>query len=793
MFLKKHKLDSFIENTTTPNRFSSNVNCIISDNSSIIIGGSFTDYKRKGISRIASLIDESFCINSSYSGKFSIGSNILSLDKQSDGKILVGGSFAGYAETTGRSYLLRFNSNGTIDSAFCVNATDSKFDNAVYIVKVQPDGKILVGGIFSNYAATGNRSRLIRLNSDGTLDTAFCTNAVDSGKFNSVVNTIDIQSDGKILIGGAFSNYAGTLNRNSLIRLNSNGTLDTTFCTNASDGAKFNGAVDIVKVQSDGKILIGGDFSSYAGTTNRNMLIRLNSDGTLDTAFCTNAVDSGKFNSVVNTINTQSDGKILVGGGFVSYAGTASRNRLIRLNSDGTLDTTFCTNASDGNKFSGEVYAINIQSDGKILIGGAFINHAAISGRDYIVRLNSDGTLDTDFCRQYVDKGNQNFSGEAYSIKNHLNNLVIGGSFTNFEGLTGRDYLVYLDEQGIPDSNFCSNAIDGSKFNARIYSIAVQSDSKILIGGEFTNYAGTLNRSYLIRLNSDGTLDTAFCTNAVDGAKFNSTVFDIAIQSDGKILVGGIFTNYNETTNRNRLVRLNSDGTLDSSFCVNSSDGNRFNNVIYTLAVQSDGKILVGGGFTNYFTAGRNYFVRLNAIGGPDTTFCLNASDSSKFSSLVFKTVVLSSGQILVGGNFINYATATNRNRLICLESNGTLSGNSSTFVSNAVDGNRFNGAVRSIEQRPDGNILIGGEFTNYAATGNRNRLVLLSSTGILNTTFCTNAVDGAKFDSFVYSTFSNSYNYSYIAGTFTSYLCGIRSNRTAQRFIKINSLGISK
>jgi uncharacterized delta-60 repeat protein len=363
---------------------------------------------------------------------------------------------------------------------------------------------------------------------------------------------------------------------------------------------KFDSSVYAISIQSDGKILVGGNFKNYASTFNRNRLVRLNSDGTLDTAFTANSSDGDKFNSSIQSIAIQSDGKILVGGDFTNYAGTNNRNRLVRLNSDGTLDTTFTANASDGNKFNNPIQSIAIQSDGKILFGGDFINYANNMSLNFLVSLNSDGTLDT--------------------------------AFTN-------------------------NSSVGRKFNDTVFTIAIQSDGKILVGGGFTNYAGTTDRNRLIRLNSDGTLDTTFTANASDGAKFNSSIQSIAIQSDGKILVGGNFTNYAGTNNRNRLVRLNSDGTLDTTFTANASDGAKFNNNIQSIAIQSDGKILVGGGFASLY----GFFVVFdnNAVAGAQKTgrlhgfFNSTLTQSAEAYTAIGENIITFS---LVNG-IINYTT----------------------------------------------------------------------------------------------------------------------------------------
>ena len=298
-------------------------------------------------------------------------------------------------------------------------------------------------------------------------------------------------------------------------------------------GTGFNGSVTNITQQSDGKILCGGAFTSYNGT-GANYIIRLNSDGYLDTSLNTGT----GFNNTVSIITMQSDGKILVGGNFTSYNET-SANRIIRLNSDGYLDTSLNT----GTGFSGRVNSITQQSDGKILCGGSFTSYNGTSA-NRIIRLNSDGSIDTGF--------------------------------------------VY-----------------GTGFNSSIIQITQQSDSKILVGGDFTSYNGT-SANRIIRLNSNGSLDTSLNT----GTGFNYYPNVILQLSDGKILVGGSFTSYNETS-ANRIIRLNSNGSLDTSL----NTGTGFNGSVSIIIIQSDSKILCGGSFTTYQGYSSYNIVRINSNG----------------------------------------------------------------------------------------------------------------------------------------------------------------------------------
>ena len=550
---------------------------------------------------------------------------------------------------------------------------------SVYAIAFQSDGKILVGGYFTSWNGTtvGN---IVRLNADGTRDTAFTTNTGTGA--NSYILSVAIQSDGKILVGGEFSSWNGTA-VNYIVRLNSDGTRDTAFTTNTGTGA--NNVIYTIAIQSDGKILVGGNFSAWNGTT-VGRIVRLNSDGTRDTAFTTNTGTGA--DSSIETIAIQSDGKILVGGYFTSWNGTAV-NYIVRLNSDGTRDTAFTTNTGTGANSSIETIAI--QSDGKSLVGGFFgsWNGTAV-GR--IVRLNSDGT------------SYETLSAFATSTTTCVaiqsdGKILVGGFFTAWNGITvGR--FVRLNSDGAMDTAFTTNT--GTGANSSILSVAIQSDGKILVGGSFTTWNGTtVNR--IVRLNSDGTRDTAFTTNTGTGA--NTTIETIAIQSDGKIIVGGSFTIWNGAT-VGFIVRLNSNGTRDTSFTTNTGTG--ANTTIVTIAIQSDGKILVGGNFTVWNGTAVGRIVRLNADGTRDTAFTTNTGTGA--SGGVVSIAIQSDGKILVGGNFGAW-NGTTVTRIVRLNSDGTRD---TAFTTNA--GNGANNTVRSVTIQSDRKILLAGTFTSFNA-----------------------------------------------------------------------------
>jgi len=312
-------------------------------------------------------IDSSF--NTSDTGLANQGFSFVINDMtiQSDGKIIVGGSFSNFNGTT-TNYITRLNSDGTLDTTFNIG---TGANNPIYCTAIQSDGKILIGGPFTLLNGT-SVNRIARLNTDGSIDNTF---TIGTGfSLNDDLKVIVIQNDGKIIVGGDFTLFNGSI-RNKILRLNSNGSLDNTF--NIGNG--FNNTVHDIKIQNDGKIIVGGNFTSFNGTT-RNRIIRLNQNGTNDTSFNPGLGAS----SVIRTISVQNNGKIIIAGNFTSFDGVV-KNKMTRLNSDGTVDGDFST----GNGFDNIVYCSSIQSDDKIVISGNFNLFNGIN-TNRIVRLNSD-------------------------------------------------------------------------------------------------------------------------------------------------------------------------------------------------------------------------------------------------------------------------------------------------------------------------------------------------------------------------------------------------------------------
>ena len=576
---------------------------------------------------------------------------------------------------------------------------DPKANGYVWVVVVQPDGKILIGGSFTTVSPNGGpavtRNRIARLNPDGSLDTAFNPNVTDTNP-NTIINAIAVQADGKVLVGGFFSSIGGQM-RNNIARLDATTGLADSFNPNSNE------RVYAITVQADGKILAGGGFTNIGGQA-RNHIARLAAATGLADAFNPSA------NGFVYAIATQADGKILVGGAFNGGLGNPSiggqlRNGMARLDPTTGLADSFNPNAN------GAVDSIAIQADGKILAGGTFetaISNPSIGGqaRNGIARLDPVTGL--------ADSFNPNASDWVLSIAVQADGKILaGGKFLNIGGQT-RNFIARLDPvSGLADS-FNPTA------NSEVRSIAVQTDSKILAGGGFTTLApnggASVTRNNIARLETDGRLDQTLnisvpngivvkarpwylghfapmSTWTVIGGPDQDVILATVVQPDGKILIGGTFATVLGVA-RNNVARLNSDGTLDAGFDPNA------NNSVYAIALQADGKILVGGAFGNIGGQARNRIARLDAATGLADSFNPNAGFSGD-NPMVYSIAVQADGKILTGGYFTSIGGQT-RNHIARLDA--------TTGFADSFDPHSSN-LVLSIVVQADGKILVAGGF----------------------------------------------------------------------------------
>ena len=441
---------------------------------------------------------------------------------------------------------------------------------------------------------------------------------------NGDVLALALQPNGQILAGGNFT-FVNGVPENCIARLNADGSLDSAGFLNGLAGA--NGAVQAVVCQTDGRVIIGGAFNNVDGTA-RNRIARLMTDGSLDTSFSPPGGASAPVYALAETF-VNGAREIYVGGAFNIISGGASPN-LARLNggstnsAGGSLDTSFATGSGpNGAVYTIAVYPANSPFAGKLLVGGAF---ASINGfaLGHVARLNGDGSVDTNF------------------------DLNLGANDT-------------------------------------VRAIAIQSDGRILIGGDFTNVNGTaLNR--IARLNSDGSLDANFTTNVGVGA--NGSVQAIAVQADNRIVLVGQFTSANGVI-RFRITRLLPNGAVDAT--INFGDG--ANGAIDALLIQPAYQMLViGGGFTQFDDQPRAHIARI--YGGS-----VIGSGLLQFTSAAYQ-VDEKGGQALITVSRTGGTSGPNT------DGTGNITVYFSTTDGTAVAGTNYTGVTNYALSFPPGEVL---------------------------------------------------------------------------------------
>ncbi|STO14288.1 T9SS sorting signal type C domain-containing protein [Flavobacterium hibernum] len=707
---------------------------------------------------------------------------VRTLFLQSDQNLIVGGD---YLSLNGipSPYLTRLKPDGSIDETF---STGTGFNGKIYASYIQPDGKIIVGGSFTTFNGVSS-GRLIRLNIDGSYDATFNSSV---GATTGIIYDISPQADGKIIIVGSFTKYNNvTVNR--IARILTNGDLDPTFIRGSGSTSNITNA----RVLLGGKILITGSFTSFNGIPS-NRMTRLLPDGRVDMSF---SIGTG-FNNDVNAISIQDDGKIILGGKFTSYNENVV-GRIVRINEDGTVDKSFTT----GSGFSGDaVLIIKINTFGNIMVGGSFAGFYNGGEVNRVCLLNPDGSLNNDFdigsgpgsasvLALANDLKSSWYVGGSFSVFDGLNQgklakisadgdhdvsylssgigfdnsvlkilplpnkkTMVFGSFTKFNGIAS-SRITRILEDGLSDATF--NSVE-SGANNLIKSGIRQSDGKLIFGGNFTKYNESISNR-IARIFPDGAIDNTFSI----GSGFNGQVYAIAIQPDQKIVVVGNFTSFNGAP-APRIVRLLTSGLRDTSFNV----GLGADAIIEALEIQPDGKILIVGRFNSFDGNSYSRLVRLNPNGSIDLSFNIGTG----FDKFVYAIGLQSDQKIILGGTFLVF-NGTSQKRIVRLNSNGSLD---ATFES----GTGFNkGEVRTILVQPDDKILVGGTFSGTYKTNSSLRLIRLEKTGNYDLGFESN------LNNKIYTMgFSSDYRL-IIGGDFNS-ISGISKHRIARLKLCLDS-----
>lgn len=542
------------------------------------------------------------------------------------GGFYVGGEFS-TIDGARRWNLARFDSAGNIDATFT-----PQVDGKVLTIAVQPDGKVLIGGAF-HFVNNVQRGGIARLNTDGTLDRTFGNNR----GFDGTVTCIGLQSTGRIIVSGPTSyDNLSKLQYTSFLRLLPDGTVDNGFSASASPQSPW------FVIDRQDRILFRG--YSWDGS-----LVRLTANGVKDTTF--NApIGLGAIYSLA----VQQDGRpVLVGDGFVQ-----------RLQADGSIDAGF--NISGFSVSLGEVPAV---------IAVDATDNTLINCDSRLLRVDPDGVLESSF-------------GVSLDMQRSI--TVLPGGRIAAVGRTPVGVKL-LNSNGTPE-RFATAVF--FKLSSAVTTTIPAANGTTLIAGDFARVDG-LPRSGIARLLKNGTVDPSFTPPA------SAEPIEAAVcQGDGRVLA----IRANDFAPVERLL---DDGSIDPIFTAQPVFLNSFLRTA-RLAIQADGKVLVGG---------NRFIKRLETDGADDLGF----APVPKTTPGVVQTILpLADGRILCGG----ISLWSWENTLSCLLSDGVPDPTFQSLATRDLD-------FRTCWQRPDGSLVAGGKFGNFGSTL-ANNIVWLDSDGSL-------------------------------------------------------------
>ncbi|UOQ74543.1 T9SS type A sorting domain-containing protein [Hymenobacter cellulosilyticus] len=642
-----------------------------------------------------------------------------------------------------------------LDPAFVPTMLTNRLTTSDFVTRsmlVQPDGKIIVAGIY-DYLDGKITSSVRRLNADGTPDAAFLTQT-GTGPDVIYAGDLALQADGKILVGGEYAYYNG-IHTAGLTRLNPDGSVDRSFNVGGTGFYAGIGTADItsVAVMPNGKILVGGELTTYNDVP-VGQLVCLNPDGSLDTSFefGANTITFPTNVTRISTILVQPDSKIIIGGAFTKVAGTTA-GRLARLNANGTLDNTFTV----GSGFNNEIRALALQPDNSLLVGGAFTQLGGQPSPS-VVRLTPTGALDNSF-----QGGTISASGVVYQLRLRADgSVLVGGRFTSYNGVA-RGGVAHVSSAGVLDAAFAAGAGIGTVTGSgAVYGTADLSADQVLVGGAFLSYDG-VSRTGLARLSSAGALDATY--NPVYAKK--GTVGEVIPLPNRQLIVSVGCDELNGQPVTKQYLLLNEDGSYNSEIPVSKVGGsymqadgrsyvftqdNATLRTLYrlllngavdpsftpvalimpagqsnvTMKLAPDGRVLVTGNITRANGQARTGMARFSATGVLDAAFAPATPWNGINQTMTAVEAVQSDGKILVSWN--NYVD--NTSHLVRFNDDGSPD---NTFSVGGAGGayTRFTTTLL-----PTGKLLVAGNFTSFNGQAAPRGFLRLNSNGTPDPTF---------------------------------------------------------
>jgi len=663
---------------------------------------------------------------------------IWGLYKESDSSFLVYGSFSmlGVVEYDN---IARIGTTGAADPGF----TPPDIFGEVRSVGMLSSGKYAVGGDFRIIG--DNYYDLVLLNADGSLDTNFWSAFNGQGCINDLV----VQSDDDIVCGGQGLELAdvGTDPTRHLLRVQSNGFADGSYPV-------FNGPrayVAGLDVETEDQQIL--DQVTVFGAFNEGTTTQINWLGFLDTG---GSVVASQEDGVANdgpilARLTTSGGKVFVVGNF-SVAFGNQANRVMRLNANGTLDTSFAMSGGPNGDVTGAV----LLSDDSLVIVGAFTKVNGVTC-NRIARLLTNGQVDNSF--SYNGGANAPILSIGYLTSSAL---YVTGAFTTFNGQTRKGLAAITTSGGLLTTFASFNPSLGVSEVGIVHDLVKDASGNFVVGGDF-NWFGGAYAPNLVRLESDGGVDASFSA----GLGPDGVVYDVDLASDGSIYAGGDFGGA-ATRPLGGVARFDDTGAVDAAFTPIVTRNDNSPAPVYAVLAESGGTVLVGGHVRKVDGQAREPLARLDQDGRLNAAFNPQVTIASG-TNLQARTILAVNGGCYVGG-YVTYEGLA-RGFFTRLTATGALD---TTFAPTSPAANVVitAGLVHEASLQRDGSPVICGEFLeiidgSFFSNPQRRGLARFSATGALDEF---DSTTGAMSYTYVYSVASEPKGQVLFSGRFTTY-----------------------
>lgn len=551
--------------------------------------------------------------------------DVTSIGSLQDNQLIIGGRFYDTNGTLVR-HLVWLNDNGTINEQYS-NKLGSLLGGEAPEVKsitFQADNKILIAGRFTSFNNQAVKN-IVRLNEDGTLDASFSPSSIALGRIDHEITAAHWHKD-KIVLAGLDINAQHQFDMR-IMRLNTDGSYDTSFQEGVMPFAKTQNHIisPLLNVAADDAIYIAGAFESYEDEY-RLGIAAIDWSGQLKNDWKVNISVAGSITDMVR----QTDGKFVIAGNFIEIDHTKASN-LARLNSDGSLDEAF--NANVGSGPMGTVNALALDQDQKILVGGQFSTFNGNTNFSDLVRLNPDGTLDTDFNPAIAATYGGWGIHQIIELENRQ--ILLGGAFTTDFSRTN---IARINADGSLDMSFNNENI--LTRDEIIWAMDLQSDGKLIIAGQSHHYT-----PFVKRVDLQGSIDHSFTSPVIE----NQRIMALSVLPNDEIIFGGFFSQIIYLTELSPLYRLDKDGALLDDQSIGWISGE-----LLDLFITEDQSLMLGGAFLQVGFSERNGLAQVNLNGSVAPFDAKIMIQKNKWNpDKVSKILKIDNNHIAIGGQFI--------------------------------------------------------------------------------------------------------------------------------------------